>query len=164
MSLYWHISFQKRIITYLQDYTFINQYDQGMIDTLSIGKAVLKQLKVGEKQIPKLSAKSDNASCYHGNYLPRHHVNHIWLQWTLQGQGSLYHECDGLETISKSMNVHCANAVFLTQVGIQQMLTWLPVWKEKSLYHIGTFLPTWFFLPLQKFKTIKIKLEKNPYT
>ena len=55
-------------------------------------------------------------------------------------------------------------AVFLTHVGIQQMPTWLPTWKAKSLYHVGTFLPTWFFLPLQKFKTIKTKLEKNTYT
>ena len=54
--------------------------------------------------------------------------------------------------------------VFLTHVGIQQMLMWLPMWKAKSLYHVGTFLPMWFFLPLQKFKTIKIKLEKNTYT
>ena len=44
------------------------------------------------------------------------------------------------------------------------MPTWLPMWKAKSCYHIDTFLPTWFFLPLQKFKTIKIKLEKNTYT
>ena len=44
------------------------------------------------------------------------------------------------------------------------MLTWLPTWKAKSLYHVGTFLPKRFFLPLQKFKTIKIKLEKNPST
>ena len=36
--------------------------------------------------------------------------------------------------------------------------------KAKSLYHIGTFLSMWFFLPLQKFRTIKIKLEKNTYT
>ena len=49
----------------------INQCDQGMIDTLSLGKAVLKQLKVDEPQIQKLFAKSDNASCYHGNYLPQ---------------------------------------------------------------------------------------------
>ena len=53
-------------------------------------------------------------------------------------------------------------SVFLTHVAIRQMPTWLPTWKAKSLYHVGTFLTTWFFLPLQKFKTIKIKLEKNP--
>ena len=44
------------------------------------------------------------------------------------------------------------------------MLTWLLAWKAKSLYHISTFLPTWLFLPLQKFKTIKIELEKSTYT
>ena len=49
----------------------INQCDQGMIDTLSLGKAVLVKLKVDEPQIQKLFAKSDNASCYHGNYLPQ---------------------------------------------------------------------------------------------
>ena len=41
----------------------INQCDQGLIDILSLGKAVLKQLKVDEPQIQKLFAKSDNASC-----------------------------------------------------------------------------------------------------
>ena len=41
----------------------INQCDQGMIDMLSLVKAVLKQLKVDEPQIQKLFAKSDNASC-----------------------------------------------------------------------------------------------------
>ena len=55
-------------------------------------------------------------------------------------------------------------AVFLTHINIQQMLTWLPTWKAKSFYCIDNFLPTWFFLPLQKFITIKIKLEKNSYT
>ena len=53
--------------------------------------------------------------------------------------------------------------LFLTHVSIWQMPTWLPTWKAKSLYHVSTFLPTWF-LPLQKFKTIKIKREKNLYT
>ena len=53
-------------------------------------------------------------------------------------------------------------SVFLTS--ICRMPTWLPTWKAKSLYHVGTFLPTWFFLPLEKFKTIKIKPEKDPYT
>ena len=55
-------------------------------------------------------------------------------------------------------------AVFLTLINIQQMLMWLPTWKAKSFYCIDNFLPTWFFLPLQKFITIKIKLEKNSYT
>ena len=54
--------------------------------------------------------------------------------------------------------------VFPTHVGIPQMLTWLPTWNAKSLYHVGTLLPTWLFLPLQKFKTIKRNPEKIPYT
>ena len=54
--------------------------------------------------------------------------------------------------------------VFLTHVGIQQIPMSLPTWKAKLMYHVGTFLPTWFFWPLQKFKSIKIKPEKNPYT
>ena len=41
-----------------------------MIDT-SLGKVLLKQLEVDEPQIEKLFAKSDNASCYQGNYLPQ---------------------------------------------------------------------------------------------
>ena len=55
-------------------------------------------------------------------------------------------------------------SVFLTHVSIRQMPMWLPTWKTKSLYQVGTFLLTRFFLPLQKFKTIKIKVEKNSYT
>ena len=50
--------------------------------------------------------------------------------------------------------------VFLTQVCIWQMLMWLSMWKAKSLYHLGTFLLTWFFLPLQKFRTIKKQSQK----
>ena len=50
--------------------------------------------------------------------------------------------------------------VFLTHVGIRLM----PTWKAKSFYRVGNFLPTWFFLPLRKFRTIKIILEKNSYT
>ena len=56
------------------------------------------------------------------------------------------------------------HTVFLTHISIRQMPTWLPTWKAKLLYHVGIFLPTWFFLPLKKFKTIKIKPEKDPYT
>ena len=55
-------------------------------------------------------------------------------------------------------------AVFLTHDSIWQMLTWLPMRKVKWLNHIGTFLPTWFFLPLQKLKTIITKPAKNPHT
>ena len=54
-------------------------------------------------------------------------------------------------------------SVFLTHIRIQQMWTWLLLWKAKSLYNVG-FVSVLFFLPLQKFKTIKIKREKNPYT
>ena len=54
-------------------------------------------------------------------------------------------------------------AVFLTHIGIQKMLTWLPMWKAKLLYHVGKKCKR-FFLPLQKFKTIEIEPEKNPYT
>ena len=54
--------------------------------------------------------------------------------------------------------------VFLTHINIRQMPTWLPLWKAKWFYCVGYFLPTWLFLPLRKFRTIKIKLEKSPYT
>ena len=53
---------------------------------------------------------------------------------------------------------------FLTYIGIQQKLTWLPTWKAKSFYRVGNFVLTWFFLPLRKFRIIKIKLKKNSYT
>ena len=36
--------------------------------------------------------------------------------------------------------------------------------KSKIIVSRRHFLPTLFFLPLQKFKTIKTKLEKNSYT
>ena len=42
-----------------------------MTDTLSLGKVVPKQLKVDEPRIQKFFAKSDNSSCYQGNYLPQ---------------------------------------------------------------------------------------------
>ena len=77
----------------------------------------------------------------------------IWHTTSSRGHTNWYFLCHLL-----------AHPVFLTYVGIRQMPTWLPTWKAKSLYHVGTFLPTWFFLPLQKFKTIKIKWEKNLYT
>ena len=46
--------------------------------------------------------------------------------------------------------------VFLTHVGIRQMPTQLPTWKAKSLYHVGTFLPTWFILPLKNCRYFQI--------
>ena len=61
-------------------------------------------------------------------------------------------------------NEQSDGAVFLTHIGICRMPTWLPTWKAKSLYHVDTFLLMWFFLPLEKFQTIKIKPEKDPYT
>ena len=69
-----------------------------------------------------------------------------------------------LQLIENVFGRWCPFSVFLTHVGIRQMPTWLPTWKAKSLYHVGTFLPKCFFLPFQKFKTINIKPEKNPYT
>ena len=44
--------------------------------------------------------------------------------------------------------------VFLTHVGIRQMQMRLPTWKAKSLYHVSTFLPTWFIVPLKNCKDI----------
>ena len=56
-------------------------------------------------------------------------------------------------------------AVFLTHGSIQQMPMWLPMWKAKSLYHVGTFLPTRFFVPLEKeVQNYQNKTgEKSPY-
>ena len=59
--------------------------------------------------------------------------------------------------IGQSKNV--TRTVFVTHVGICRM----PTWKAKSFYRVSIFLPTWFFLPLRKFRTIKIKLETNFY-
>ena len=39
-----------------------------MTETLSLGKTVLKQLKVDEPKIQKFFAKSDNSSRYHRHY------------------------------------------------------------------------------------------------
>ena len=33
--------------------------------------------------------------------------------------------------------------------------------KSKIIVHVSIFLPTWFFLPLQKFKTIQISIPKQ---
>ena len=79
---------------------------------------------------------------------------------------SLNKNFDDLDHLLKCTNKvqFVRGPVFLTHVGIRQMPMWLLMWKAKSLYHVSTFLPMRFFLPLQKFKTIKIKLEKSPYT
>ena len=71
MSLHVDVFFLKKNSHFLKRLYLpsINQCEQGMIDTLSLGKTVLKQLKVDEPQIQKPFSKSDNASCYQGNYL-----------------------------------------------------------------------------------------------
>ena len=44
------------------------------------------------------------------------------------------------------------------------MPTWLPTWKAKSLYHVGTFLPTWFFSATSKVQNYQNKTgEKSLY-
>ena len=68
------------------------------------------------------------------------------------------------EIYKKNMKILTNKTVFLTHVGIRQMPTWLTTRKAKLLYHVSTFLPSWLFLSLEKFKTIKIKPEQNPYT
>ena len=92
-----------------------------MTDTLSLGKAVPKQLKVDEPQIQKLFAKSDNASCYQGNYLPQalhqlckeQDITLVRYDYNepCKGKDQCDHECAGLKTILKSYvdsgnNVH----------------------------------------------------------
>ena len=58
-------------------------------------------------------------------------------------------------TISKNaIKIKTQWTVFLTRVGFRQMPTRLPTWKAKSLYHVRTFLPTWFILPLKNCKDI----------
>ena len=56
-----------------------------------------------------------------------------------------------INSLSNS-NQHSANADMIADV------------KSKIIVLCRHFLPTWFFLPHQKFKTIKIKLEKKTYT
>ena len=52
--------------------------------------------------------------------------------------------------------------VSLTHVSIQQMPTWLLRWQAKSLYHIGTFLPTWLFYHFKSLKLSKKNWRKSP--
>ena len=47
------------------------------------------------------------------------------------------------------------DTVFLTHVGIGQMSPWLLMWKATSLYHVGTFLLTWFFCHFKSSKLSK---------
>ena len=62
--------------------------------------------------------------------------------------------CIGKERESKT--------VFLTHIGIWQMLIRLPRWKPKSLFHVSTFLPTWFFLHFKSSKLSKWNWSKIP--
>ena len=52
-------------------------------------------------------------------------------------------------------------SVFLTHVGIQQMPPWLPTWKAKSLYHVDTFLPKWFFSATSKVQNYQNKTPEK---
>ena len=49
-------------------YTVAYRCDQGLDDTLCITENVLKQIKKDVPEVTKIFMKSDNASCYHGNY------------------------------------------------------------------------------------------------
>ena len=69
---------------------------------------------------------------------------------------------DLLKIFHNPLSKYLIYKVFFTHVGIHQMLTRLQIWKAKSLYHVGTFLLTWIFLPFQKFKTITTKPQKFP--
>ena len=51
--------------------------------------------------------------------------------------------------------------VFLTHVGIWQMLTWLLTWKAKSLYHVSFFLLTWFFSATSKVQNYQNKTREK---
>ena len=65
MSLHTDIFFlEKNNCLFKRYLSSISQYDQSMTDTLSVGKAVLKELKVDGPQLQKLFAKSNNVSCY----------------------------------------------------------------------------------------------------
>ena len=44
----------------------------------------------------------------------------------------------------------------------EKMLTWLPTWKAKSLYRVGTFLPTWFFCATSKIQNYQHKTGEKP--
>ena len=100
--------FLKRIITYLRLY--------------------LSSINQGDPQIQKLFAKSDNASCYHGNYLPQALYQLCKEQDIMlvrydynepcKGKDQCDCECVGLKTILKSYvdsvnNVECANDIFI---------------------------------------------------
>ena len=100
--------FLKRIITYLRLY--------------------LSSINQGDPQIQKLFAKSDNASCYHGNYLPQALYQLCKEQDIMlvrydynepcKGKDQCDCECVGLKTILKSYvdsvnNAECANDIFI---------------------------------------------------
>ena len=73
---------------------------------------------------------------------------------------SLFKEVAGLKAwnfIKKRLQY----TVFLTHVGIQQILTW----KAKSLYHVGFFFSTWFFSATSKVQNHQNKTgEKSLYS
>ena len=52
--------------------------------------------------------------------------------------------------------------VFLTQVGIRQMLTWLPTWNAKSLHHVSTFCQSHFSCNFKSSKLSKHNQRKIP--
>ena len=101
----------------------ISQYDQGMADTSSFVKAVLKKLKMDGAQIQKLIAKLDNASCYYSNYLPQAMYQLCKDQGIMlvrcgynepcKGKYQYNCECDGLKIILKSLNVDSVNGIFI---------------------------------------------------
>ena len=131
MSLHVDVFFLKKNIIFFKKLylSSINQCNQGMIDTLSLGKAMPKQLKVDEPQIQKPFSKSGNASCYQGSYLPqalyqlckeqditlvRYDYNEL-----CKGKDQCDRVCAGLETILKGYansgnNVKCANDIFIS--------------------------------------------------
>ena len=110
----------------------INQYVQGKIDTLSLGKAVLKQLKVDGPQIQNLFTKCDNASSYQGDYFPQT-LYQLCMEQDIMlvrydnnepcmGKCQCNCECDGLKTMMKSLNADSVNGIFvaLSQRGFKK--------------------------------------------
>ena len=70
-----------------------------MVDTISFGKAVLKQLKVDERSIEKLFAKSDNAVVTRVIICHRNYTNFARKRYDYnehcKGKGQCSHECAG---------------------------------------------------------------------
>ena len=89
---------------------------------------MLKQPKVDKPQIQRLFAKSDNASCHQGNYLPqglyqlcgKQDITLVRYAYNehYQGKDQCDRECAGLKTILKSFVdsgniVESANDIFI---------------------------------------------------